>query len=110
MAAEGVFPGIASRPAKAGDYLELYANGLGATASPYPVGQVLAKPYRLGSRGRSKGNHRRRSAPVPGCQLDLCRPVSGQRASAGWGCGNQPVILSINDHTTQEAFLTIAAN
>ncbi len=34
-----------SRPAKAGDVIELYATGLGPPAEPYPAGQVLSRPY-----------------------------------------------------------------
>lgn len=41
----GSLPGVASRPARRGDNLELYANGLGPTAEVHPTGQVLPKAY-----------------------------------------------------------------
>jgi uncharacterized protein (TIGR03437 family) len=45
VAAAGALPGVTSRPAKAGDYILLFATGLGQTNPPYPVGQVLAAAY-----------------------------------------------------------------
>jgi uncharacterized protein (TIGR03437 family) len=45
VAPAGALAGATSRPAKPGDYLQLYATGLGRTNPPYPVGQVLAAPY-----------------------------------------------------------------
>lgn len=43
----GSLPGVESRPAQRGDNLELYANGLGATAEAHPAGQVLSRYYPL---------------------------------------------------------------
>jgi uncharacterized protein (TIGR03437 family) len=45
VAPAGALDGFKSRPAKSGDNLELFAEGLGPTAMPYPAGQVLAQPY-----------------------------------------------------------------
>jgi uncharacterized protein (TIGR03437 family) len=45
VAAVGALPGVTSRPAKAGDYILLFATGLGQTNPPYPVGQVLTAAY-----------------------------------------------------------------
>ena len=45
VAAVGALPGASSRPATAGDYLTLYATGLGQTTPAYPVGQVLSGAY-----------------------------------------------------------------
>jgi uncharacterized protein (TIGR03437 family) len=45
VAAAGALPGVTSRPAKAGDYILLFATGLGQTNPPYPVGQVLTAAY-----------------------------------------------------------------
>lgn len=41
----GSIPGVTSRPAKPGDYILLYATGLGQTTPPYPVGQVISGAY-----------------------------------------------------------------
>jgi uncharacterized protein (TIGR03437 family) len=45
VAPDGALPGAQSRPAKEGDYLVLYATGLGQTTPPYPAGQVLSKAF-----------------------------------------------------------------
>jgi uncharacterized protein (TIGR03437 family) len=45
VAAVGALPGVTSRPAKAGDYILLFATGLGQTNPPYPAGQVLTAAY-----------------------------------------------------------------
>jgi uncharacterized protein (TIGR03437 family) len=45
VAEPGSFAGAASRPAKSGDNLELYAAGLGAPAVPHAAGEVLTRPY-----------------------------------------------------------------
>jgi len=45
VAPAGALSGVKSRPAKSGDKLELFAEGLGPTAMPYPAGQVLTQPY-----------------------------------------------------------------
>jgi uncharacterized protein (TIGR03437 family) len=45
VAPAGALAGVKSRPARSGDELELFAEGLGPTAMPYPVGQALTQPY-----------------------------------------------------------------
>jgi uncharacterized protein (TIGR03437 family) len=45
VGAVGAIPGVTSRPAQAGDYILLFATGLGQTSPPYPVGQVLTVAY-----------------------------------------------------------------
>jgi uncharacterized protein (TIGR03437 family) len=45
VAEPGALPGAASRPARGGDLISLYATGLGPTAEPHPAGQVLSRPY-----------------------------------------------------------------
>jgi uncharacterized protein (TIGR03437 family) len=45
VAAVGAIPGVTSRPAQAGDYILLFATGLGQTNPAYPVGQVLTAAY-----------------------------------------------------------------
>jgi uncharacterized protein (TIGR03437 family) len=45
VAADGAVAGAASRPATAGDYITLYATGLGQTTPAYPVGQVISGAY-----------------------------------------------------------------
>ena len=38
-------PGVASRPAKAGDAVELYGTGMGPTSPPWPDGSTFAQDY-----------------------------------------------------------------
>ena len=45
VGAVGAVPGVTSRPAQAGDYIVLFATGLGQTNPPYPAGQVLTAAY-----------------------------------------------------------------
>ena len=45
VAADGALTGAASRPATVGDYLTLYATGLGQTTPAYPAGQVISGAY-----------------------------------------------------------------
>ena len=45
VGAVGAIPGVTSRPAQAGDYIELFATGLGPTNPAYPIGQVLTSAY-----------------------------------------------------------------
>jgi uncharacterized protein (TIGR03437 family) len=45
VGAVGAIPGVISRPAQAGDYILLFATGLGQTNPPYPVGQILTDAY-----------------------------------------------------------------
>jgi uncharacterized protein (TIGR03437 family) len=45
VAADGALAGAASRPATAGDYITLYATGLGQTTPAYPVGQVISEAF-----------------------------------------------------------------
>jgi uncharacterized protein (TIGR03437 family) len=45
VAADGALAGVTSRPATAGDYITLYATGLGQTTPAYPVGQVISGAF-----------------------------------------------------------------
>lgn len=45
VAEPGSIPGVATRAARAGDDIALYANGLGATADAHPLGEALTRPY-----------------------------------------------------------------
>jgi uncharacterized protein (TIGR03437 family) len=45
VAAEGALAGAASPPATTGDYITLYATGIGPTTPAYPVGQLISGAY-----------------------------------------------------------------
>jgi uncharacterized protein (TIGR03437 family) len=97
VAAVGAILGVTSRPAKAGDYILLFATGLGQTNPAYPVGQVLTAAY-----------------PVPDL-LKVSVLIGGQPASVqfagmtyaglfqiniqvpnGIPAGDQPVVLGVS--------------
>jgi uncharacterized protein (TIGR03437 family) len=44
VAEAGSLPGAVSRPARSGDNIALYANGLGATAAAHAVGEAFQEP------------------------------------------------------------------
>jgi uncharacterized protein (TIGR03437 family) len=78
VGAVGAIPGVTSRPAKAGDYIEIFATGLGQTNPPYPVGQVLTAAY-----------------PVPDLsQISVL--VGGKPASVGFAGMTYPGLFQIN--------------
>lgn len=52
VAGTGALGGLDARPCKAGDVLTLYATGLGATASPVPLGQVLPTAFPIDNLSR----------------------------------------------------------
>jgi uncharacterized protein (TIGR03437 family) len=54
VAPAGSLGGLTSRSAKAGDILQLYANGLGATTPAAPAGVVLTTAYPLNDLSRVK--------------------------------------------------------
>jgi uncharacterized protein (TIGR03437 family) len=102
VAATGVLPGYNSRPAAAGDIIELYATGCGPTAPTAPDGVLLTTFYPaanlLGFRVTIAGN----VAPVlfaglvsPGLwQLNIQIP-------SGLIGGDQPLTLSVSNITSQ---------
>jgi uncharacterized protein (TIGR03437 family) len=103
-----VIPGPASRPAQPGDYIELYATGLGMTNPPYPVGEVLTKPYPIAdtssvsvSVGDLPASIQFAGMTFPGVfQVNIQIP-------AGIPAGDLPVVLRIGGQSTQpSAFLT----
>jgi len=51
IAPENSISGLDSRPAKAGDILQLYVNGLGVTSPDVPAGQVPSIPYPVSNLG-----------------------------------------------------------
>ena len=109
VAPEGAWPGVLSRPAKNGDWVQLYATGLGPSSAPY--GQVLAQVYEIDK-----------------SQVSLT--IDGAPATVGWAgvtfagvfqvnvqvpalarSGNLKVVLSVGGASTQaDGVLTFAGN
>ncbi len=91
-----------SRPAKAGDYLALYANGLGATSPAAPQGVVLQTAYALDDLSRVKltiGGH-----DVPVLYAGLVGAGLYQinvQVPPGLGTGELPLQLMVSGQPTQ---------
>jgi uncharacterized protein (TIGR03437 family) len=97
-----------SRPAKAGDYLQLYANGLGATIPPAPPGVVLSTAYPLDDFSRVKVSIA--GQPVTVLYAGLIYPGLYQinvQVPSGLGLGELPVVMIVNGQVTQGATLNI---
>ncbi len=102
VAPEDALPGVESRPAREGDYLQLYANGLGRTAEPYPTGQVLTGVYPVPDLSRISVTVD--GVPVPVLfagmtyaglfQVNIQTPALERK-------GDLPVVLTIGDASTQ---------
>jgi uncharacterized protein (TIGR03437 family) len=80
----GVIPGAASTPAQPGDYIELYANGLGMTNPVYPVGQVLTQPYPNCRSFFCQRNGRRPACRYSICWHDFAWGISSQHPGPCW--------------------------
>jgi uncharacterized protein (TIGR03437 family) len=102
VAEEGALPETASRPAKSGDFLQLYATGLGSTTPPYPAGQVLTTIYPIANPGQL-------SVSVGGLQAQVLfagMTYAGVfqvniRVPEGIPEGDLQVILRVGDWSTQ---------
>lgn len=104
----GVIPGAASAPAQPGDYIALYANGLGMTNPAYPVGQVLTQPYPIADPSSVSVTVGGQPAAIQfaGMTLPGVFQVNIQ-VPAGVPSGDLPVVLQIGGQSTQpNAFLT----
>jgi len=110
VAASGAL-GSPSRPATAGDFVELYGTGMGPTNPVAPDGVVFTTPHPASSLAAFKVTIGGKAAPVsfaglvgPGLfQLDIQIPT-------GLNGGDQPLILTVNGIAAQpNLMLTIAA-
>jgi uncharacterized protein (TIGR03437 family) len=97
-----------SRPAKPGDYLELFATGLGATTPPYPNGQVLTTAYPVADLSQIGVTVGGVPAPVSFAGMTYAGVYQVNiQVPNGIADGDQPVVLSILGETTQSnALLT----
>lgn len=95
-----------SRPAKPGDFVELYATGLGATADSYPVGQVLSRPYPVADLSRFAVRLGDRPAEVVYAGLVAAGLWQVNiRVPDGLPVGEVPVRLSMGGQTSPEDIL-----
>lgn len=100
--------GVQSRAAKAGDYLQLYANGLGATNPTAPAGVVWNGAYPIDDLSRVKVSIAGR--PVAVLFAGLVYPGLYQinvQVPAGLGVGELPIVMAVDGQITQGATLNI---
>ena len=106
IAPQGVFGTGCCRAAKTGDYIQLYANGLGATSPAAPAGVVLTAAYPIPDLSQVKVTIGGVDAPVLYAglvgaglyQLNVLVP-SGIRS------GDLPVVMTIGGQATKTATL-----
>jgi uncharacterized protein (TIGR03437 family) len=102
VAAMGALPGYASRPAAAGDIIELYATGCGPTNPAAPDGVVLTKIYPTANLAAFEVTIAGKTSPV--LSADLVGPGLWQmnvQIPAGLTGGDQPLVLSVNNVASQ---------
>jgi uncharacterized protein (TIGR03437 family) len=102
VAAAGALPGYTSRPAAAGDIIELYATGCGLTNPVAPDGVVLTKAYPAANLAAFEISIAGKNASV--LYAGLVGPGLWQvnvQIPAGLIGGDQPLVLSVNGATSQ---------
>jgi uncharacterized protein (TIGR03437 family) len=106
VAPAGSLGGTASRSAKAGDVLQLYANGLGATTPAAPSGVVLNTAYPLDNLARVSVTIGGLPAAVQfaGLVYSGLYQVNVQ-VPTGVGTGEQLVVMMVDGQATQGATL-----
>lgn len=96
----------ASRPAKPGDFIELYATGLGPTSEPYPAGQILSRPYPVADLSRIAARLGDRPAEVVYAGLVAAGLWQVNiRVPDGTPVGDVPIRLSVGGQTSPEDVL-----
>lgn len=108
VAAVGAIPGATSRPANPGDYILLYATGLGNTSPAYPAGQVLITAYPISNLSQVSVSIGGQPASVlfAGMVYAGVFQVNIQ-VPANVPAGNQAVTVSIGGQASQQSvFLT----
>lgn len=102
VAEPDVLPGVASRPAKPGDNIVLYANGLGPTNPPYPPGEVLTMAYRMSDLSLVRVTVGGVSAAVQYAGMVYAGLFQvNVQVPDGIGEGDLPVVLHIGGQSTQ---------
>jgi uncharacterized protein (TIGR03437 family) len=91
-----------SRPARPGDYLQLYANGLGPTKQPYPIGRPFTADFPIANLlqvrvtiGGVPATVHYAGMTYPGLyQVNIQAPL-------GLPEGDLPLVLTIGGYSTQ---------
>jgi uncharacterized protein (TIGR03437 family) len=108
VAAVGAIPGVTSRPANPGDYILLYATGLGNTNPAYPIGRVLTTAYPIANLAQVSVLIGGQPAPVLFAGMVYAGVFQVNiHVPANVPAGNQAVTLSIAGQPSQQnVFLT----
>jgi uncharacterized protein (TIGR03437 family) len=107
VAPVGTFPNATSRPAQAGDYLALWALGMGDTDPAAPVGRVLTAAYPVSDLSQVKVKFGSLDAPVSWAGLVMAGLFQVNVLVPAGLSGDQPVVITVDGHSTQpDAFLT----
>jgi uncharacterized protein (TIGR03437 family) len=102
VAAANALPGYASRPAAAGDLIELYATGCGPTNPAAPDGVLLTKAYPAANLAAFQVTIAGKTAPI--LFAGLISPGLWQvniQIPPGLTGGNQPLVLMVNNAVSQ---------
>ncbi|HWE49742.1 MAG TPA: hypothetical protein VG273_08140 [Bryobacteraceae bacterium] len=106
VAPAGSLGAQASQSAKAGDYLQLYANGLGNTVLPPPSGTVLTSAYTIDDLSRLRLTIGGVEVPVLYAGLTEAGLYQiNVQVPSGLGAGEFPVVLFVDGLPTQGATL-----
>jgi uncharacterized protein (TIGR03437 family) len=104
VAADGALAGAASRPATAGDYITLYATGLGQTTPAYPVGQVISGAYPIGDLSQVQVLLGTRPAKVLFAGMTFAGVFQiNVQVPDGIAAGEAPVVLNIGTQSSAQA-------
>lgn len=103
VAPAGIFGLGASRSARAGDFLALYANGLGAISPAAPEGVVLTTAYPLDDLSRVRLTIGGREVPVLYAGLVGAGLYQiNVQVPSGLGTGDLPVVMMVSGQPTQD--------
>ncbi|MGA2325613.1 MAG: SBBP repeat-containing protein [Bryobacteraceae bacterium] len=106
VAPAGTFGSAPSRPAQAGDYLTLWALGMGSTNPAPPAGQVLQTAYPISDLSRVKVRFGSLDAPVSWAGLVMAGLFQVNVLVPPGLSGDEPVVMTVDGQSTQaNAFL-----
>jgi uncharacterized protein (TIGR03437 family) len=106
VAPVGTFGSAPSRPAQAGDYLTLWALGMGSTNPAAPAGRVLDTAYPISDLSRVKVRFGSLDAPVSWAGLVMAGLFQVNVLVPPGLSGDEPVVMTVDGQSTQpDAFL-----
>jgi uncharacterized protein (TIGR03437 family) len=108
VAGEGTLAGSASRPAKAGDVIELYATGLGPTSPEVPANEALTSAFPVADRSGLQVSIGGRTAEVLFAGVTFAGVYQvNVRVPGGLDPGERSLTLRVGAGSAQEAWIAI---